>query len=738
MKIRAILLDLGLAIVLGIHTIVFCAMLATSQKFGWAGLLICSTIATVLILALWIIWGAMAHKRGLSARRARSAGVLPAIALWVWISYVSAGFMGGRLAPEYALIPALIALIALIVIAFTLSFRPTLPGLSRKLFIASIVVLVVVVLAWGLDAAFPPRDELVIHKAIKGGWQHTTAVKGIERFSQLKVGLAGWNRQAFAIPVNHGVQRVESVPPAGGVFKMGVGITRGVEGYQVSVFGMDDSGASRKVGVWYFRRDRTRWEDVQADASSFAGRQVRLIIQVASWNPSGGQAREDYSYVFFSLPRIVAAPPQNARNVVIILVDTLRADHTTHFGYKRNTTPFLAKLAGESATFTRAYSVTSWTAPTIASLFTGQLPHEHGVQSFETLPLSRDVRTLAEIFSDSGWNTEAVFGNPYIGDGTGFDQGFDQFAQLPLGLFQYGNEKWTTERAGERLKADPPQPFFMYIHYLDPHDPYTDSAGTPKWKVETSNIWKPLLSLTTTLYYHNRSDGIFRLGILRSWLLRALEEKYDEEVAAEDRGVERVLSILSEKGLLSNTVVALVADHGEEFMEHGGLIHGWTLYNESIHVPLMIRMPDGTGAGKNISNSVSILDVPSTVLRASGNGAILPGANLLAYLNETGAATNEVVCSELIGRVEGTRMRSVVRGNRKLILHEDTLGLKRTELYLLDEDPGEHRDKAADFPDLVLEMGQLCGQAKWPLKTRPDQMDPELRKKLKALGYIQR
>lgn len=284
----------------------------------------------------------------------------------------------------------------------------------------------------------------------------------------------------------------------------------------------------------------------------------------------------------------------NAANVVLVVIDTLRADHLSCYGYDETTSPFLDEIASKGVLFERAYSASSWTAPGTASIHTSMYPFQHGVvtgfaatkkagESNPTITLNRipdEAVTLAEVLSSSGYSTFAVTDNLNICREEGFDQGFDNFEPY--------NDK-TAEVINERLaewkdEITEASPYFLYIHYNDPHAPY----------------------LRRQQWYSQRESKT-----------RSRISDYDSEINYVDAKLRDIFELF-EWERYRNTIVMITSDHGEEFYEHGESGHGSNLHVETIHVPLLIYSPGDLKAGLRIAEPVSTIDILPTLRDLAG------------------------------------------------------------------------------------------------------------------------
>jgi arylsulfatase A-like enzyme len=283
-----------------------------------------------------------------------------------------------------------------------------------------------------------------------------------------------------------------------------------------------------------------------------------------------------------------ARSAEQGRNILVISVDTLRADRASLLSadeHQRDLTPNVREmLAGRGTVFTSAISQAPWTLPAFASIFTGLYPEQHGADRL-TGRLAPGQITLAELLREHGFYTGAVVSGEFVGSEVGMDQGFASFdeSQVPVGV---GITSWqVSERALRFLGAHAERPFFLFLHYFDPHLPYRDQPdfhfadSYAGWLRAEAEVVDQLMLFQ------------FKKHLLGPLEREFITDLYDEEVAYTDAQIGRVLGFLDEAGLWDATLVVFVADHGEEFLEHGSVGHANTLYQECIHVPLAIVDP---------------------------------------------------------------------------------------------------------------------------------------------------
>jgi arylsulfatase A-like enzyme len=297
----------------------------------------------------------------------------------------------------------------------------------------------------------------------------------------------------------------------------------------------------------------------------------------------------------------------SGRNVVVVLVDTLRADHLGFHDYARDTSPFLDTVAAEGVVFDRAVSNSSFTRESVSTLLTGRLPSMSGSMGWHAAP-SDHLRTLGNVFKDEGYRTgffttTIMLGNPK------FTRGFDVVDQLVEKAGVSGMSHELTNTALAFVRESPDDPFMMYVHYFDPHGPYDPSHE---------------LKLRFTDAPHPDPVGLYT--DLRPRLNQYLENgfapgeerfedmvlRYDAEIVDVDDAIRDLFAGLEELGVADDTLVVLTSDHGEEFLDHGNMGHAWAIYDESIQVPLVFWAP-GVLEPARVSRPASVADIAPTL-----------------------------------------------------------------------------------------------------------------------------
>ena len=414
-----------------------------------------------------------------------------------------------------------------------------------------------------------------------------------------------------------------------------------------------------------------------------------------------------------------AAPqkPPVYRNLIVVMVDTLRSDHLPSYGYERNTAPFLTALADEGIQL-QGYATSSWTKESVASLLTGLAPQRHqAISRSDHLP--PELPYLPELLRGAGFVTACFIGNLNVGRKWGFDRGFTHYAQTrPAGKARAAEVNAAALRLQEHLSP----PFFLYLHYVDPHDPY-----------------RPSRTFTGRGRPYVQPRRLLERGAIGEEDLRRLVDQYDGEIRELDRALEELFAALEREELLADTLVVVTSDHGEEFGEHGGLTHGRTLFEEVLRVPLLLWSRSGLPAFRS-QRLFSHLDVLPTLLEALGQQvpASLEGESQWRRL----LADDEVRRPPaLFSHLDLDRRAALaVLDSEAKLVHRPVPNLG-TLLFDLSTDP----DEQAPLPVSSGEARNLLGllvrhhnrEGELAAQRRTGTVDGELRRALAALGYLQ-
>jgi choline-sulfatase len=462
---------------------------------------------------------------------------------------------------------------------------------------------------------------------------------------------------------------------------------------------------------------------------------------------------------------VESSGPSEPPDILLVTFDTLRADRVDAEGRGVRTAPGLRRLAESGVEFLDAYAPSATTSPSHATLFTGLSPLAHGVLRNGT-ELDSSLWTLPQALSDRGYRTAAFVSSPVLVRRAGFALGFDHYDDeglteegRPAVEGQYGTVSarsigrradQTIDRALSWFRGANEQdgPLFLWVHLMDPHEPYLPPAST---------------------------GDPFGAADLAARSLEQVVAYYDTEVLTADRALERLHEGLSEVGASRNRLTVVTADHGEEFMEHGWRSHGLHLYQESIRVPLILHWPSRLGAGRQLAERVSLRDVAPTILGLVGGArgwqerqpAKELGASSGMDLSPLakGEALESVLGERSLyfvrrsygdgGRVEPVSLKefgdlvfgegATVRGHQFALLRgrwkyiEAAEEKPSRELYDLQQDPGERINLAGARPDLAQTFSEQLG--KWVAgemieRVTAPEIDADTRKMLEQMGYL--
>ncbi|MBI3767419.1 MAG: sulfatase [Deltaproteobacteria bacterium] len=415
---------------------------------------------------------------------------------------------------------------------------------------------------------------------------------------------------------------------------------------------------------------------------------------------------------------IAEAAPRARRpgDVVLIVVDTLRADHISLYGYPRRTTPHLDVFAREAVTYTHAISPATWTVPAHGSLFTGRWPSFHGAERIASdhnlaTPLLGDVPTLAEFLGAVGFRTAAFVANTaYVARVLGFARGFAEFFDRDLnvaGEVADAVRRWLPPD-GERV--------FLFLNILDPHEPY---EPPPPFDTRFPGKRAEYGTTMTTLVY----GGTAVTPEMRAHFV----SQYDGEIAYTDEMLARIIAELKRRGRYDDALIIVTSDHGEILGEHGLAGHGVAPYEELLHVPLVVKLPGGRRRGERVRRRVSTLGVFAMILETAGV-PMPPEADARA-LDEPHAVWAEDIT------YEGERVRVGYDGPEKLVVTGDGDGRTRVS-YDLAKDPAELHPTNASDDHLRATLLAFASVLRPARAAASPVIDPEREAKLRALGYL--
>ncbi len=386
-------------------------------------------------------------------------------------------------------------------------------------------------------------------------------------------------------------------------------------------------------------------------------------------------------------------------NIVIISIDTLRADHVGIYGYNRNTTPYIDTLASESVVFKKAFSQAPSTVASHMTLFTSLYPPIHNVCFYPDLlnctqSLSSSHFLLAELLSFYNYSTGGFIDEGLMSSIPGFSRGFDTWIEYQ----SYFNQTAHLLESLDWIKNNSNEKFFLFFHTYVVHDPYAPPSNFKKWSDNNSDIYSSFIELEKDMAIFNLTDReLFWKNVSREDLndRNQVIALYDEEILYADKIVESIVLQLKELGIYNNTIIIITSDHGEEFWEHNGILH-WKLFNEILHVPLIIKIPNIQH--KIINSYVRLIDVVPTIVE------LLDLYTLPQFQGESLTPLFIKNMSDRVVASYGVHLykKSFIKDNWKLIF----LSNNSFQLYDLENNFYEQTNLADIYPNKVLELEQ--------------------------------
>jgi len=508
--------------------------------------------------------------------------------------------------------------------------------------------------------------------------------------------------------------------------------------------------------------DPDTWQDVALDLSPFAGTTTKLVFETHS--------DSEGAIGLWANPVLTTTGPKRRMNVLLYVVCTLRPDHTSLYGYSRDTTPFLRKYGVTGIVFEDCQAQATWTKPSMSSLMTSLYSYDHGlIKDTDTIP--KGARTLAERLRTAGFVTAGMAANPFAGRVSGLDRGFDYMYEYPA-IFRHRREeqdRGTDSEALNRvafpwLENHRDEPFFLFILSTDPHAPYRPPAkyeslfANPAETPAFDHDYKRLREFRgygggATV---SRAECLAK-GIDPDLYLRRAIDRYDGEIAHNDESIAQIIQKLKDLRILENTLVIIASDHGEEFWEHGWSGHGHTLYAELTHAMLLVVNAKLFPGPKRVTEPVQLIDLMPTILEVTDikNDGIIQGQSLVPLLKGMRfERKGSVMTSKFahfgahLGGIPDnlTDAFAYIDRDWKLIYRDQArkAGLKEVELYDRRVDRTDARDLAAQYPQeaqrLKAEVIHWIEQQK-PIKKLlgpggESTLDTQTLERLRSLGYI--
>ena len=471
------------------------------------------------------------------------------------------------------------------------------------------------------------------------------------------------------------------------------------------------------------------------------------------------------------------------RVILMLSLDTLRADHLGFYGYEKFTSPVLDMIAAEGVVFEDASAASPWTLPSHASMLTGLYPKHHGVRTMST-GLPDDVATLAAMLAEAGFETAAVVNSTWLRqENYRITRDFDKYLFIEDIAHRRAPNSWVTDQAIEWLDEMREERLFVFVHYYDIHSDYASEPAYEKlfttpydgivdgtgWQLTRVNLEEEHIELCHERFDPERctfgtaggslvvDSSVEKLEFDRDDV-RRLNELYDAGVRQLDAELSRLFAWMRREGVLDETLLIVTSDHGEEFMEHGRVDHFVPMWQELLRVPLVFRGP-GLRVGARIEAPVSLVDLAPTIVSLAGAELAEPtdGVDLSPLMRSTPEAGDEATA---VGRILADRYlygeaaggltyvewmegvfplhRSVRRGRHKLVWESKG---QTYALYDLEVDPGESIDVRAENPeitkDLIAEMQRrFSDEGLEPAPENRVELSEEESERLRSLGYL--
>lgn len=419
-------------------------------------------------------------------------------------------------------------------------------------------------------------------------------------------------------------------------------------------------------------------------------------------------------------------------DIILISIDTLRSDHLGAYGYTRDTSPFVDSIARDGIRFDNAFSTSSWTAPAMVSLMTSRYPYAHGVvhglvargrvEHQEAIP--GDLPLVAERLRAAGYTTFGISSNRHLSSELGFGRGFDHYECIG-----FANATTVLDRLKNlRSKLSAARPYFLWVHFLDPHAPYTQRQPYFDSYWGERPIREDLLEIKRAKRYEKLD---FQPGDEGMEFVNAL---YDSEIRYTDEAMRDLFAMVSRA---KDAAVIVTSDHGEEFAEHGRFGHGHSLYNGVVKVPMIMRLPDKRLAGTSITDRVSVIDV-ATTLAVLGKTEV-PGGWKGRDLTQIAEGKDKNARNLYLSLSRNRELRSVLKDRYKYIY--DLRKPDNSSLFDLGADPGEMNNvadtdgkRATRLKNVLIDRLLSMESAKH--KPGMAEISSEHLEQLRALGYV--
>jgi arylsulfatase A-like enzyme len=547
------------------------------------------------------------------------------------------------------------------------------------------------------------------------------------------------------------------VLPENAVLEFGTGIVRDARSEAVRAkAGAAEDGVRFRVLVEIGGRSKTIFMNTLDQPALADGRGFRMKPETVRLPAAETKARISLVtdgpqgvFAFWADPVVLAAGPRS-RKVILISIDTLRADHVGCYGYEKDTTPNIDALAGDGAVFLDTWAPSSWTLPSHVSLLTSLSCFRHGVNRDDER-LGDSTVTLADVMRTNGFLCAAVTGGGFVSPVFGFSKGFDLYLQAEGSPWNGGGAGRIFNAASRWIERNANRDFFLFVHTYQPHSPYIPPPPNDTKFLEPGAAWR-MIDIGSHL---GGSPGMFKS--LPEAERANVIGLYDGEVRSSDEAlVGPLIAKLKDLGIYDEAMIIVTSDHGEEFYEHGGWEHGRSLYDEVLKVPLVIKFPGSKHKGKRIGTAARLIDVMPTVMEVFGaedKGFGLEGRSLMPLVSgrEKKDRTALAFLAGCVLNIPVEEKMAIIEGRDKVILNRplDPAVLAsflappppfaEVEAYELTGDPGELKNavssRAGSATRLVKMLRELrAGAAN--KKGEKALVDDEVKERLRALGYI--
>ncbi|MFB0518110.1 MAG: sulfatase [Acidobacteriota bacterium] len=570
-------------------------------------------------------------------------------------------------------------------------------------------------------------------------------------------------RIILAPPPSRIEQEVRIPPKATLAFGYGVmqqAWKREGDGILFTIKGINKNGEIHQLFTHYIdpkhNEDDRQWFDGKLDLSPFEGEKLKIVLETLGSNLRAGQPPEKgdvrYDYAVWSNPVVYSGEEEEKPNIILIILDSLRADALGCYGYWRQTSPNIDKLVENPHTvlFENAFSTAPCTFPAHKNLFTSRYLNLN-LNYGEDMLFDRET-TLAEVLSKAGYNTIGATGGAWLSHKLGMAQGFDSYYESDK--YPPGKIDEIYEKVSDWLDRRRANSFFLLFHTYENHVPYTRT--TFALGLEGGRI---PYKLTRSFEYSSEE--------VRNLIYTATEEEkkyiramYDGTVMEADRYVQKLLDKLSSLHLLKNTVIIITSDHGEEFWEHHplGAMHGQSLYQEMLHVPLVIYLPHIKPPQKVIKTPVSLIDLFPTILDLIGAKGFdkkgIMGVSLLPLIKGQSDYHNYPLFAEIKDKSMDLKLQAIVMEGHKYILslnEKKNVSFQGLKVEVEDEELFDFRGDKWERTNLVVQKKELAESMREalqrfiekknkllfpPMEKENILLDEELKRRLEALGYI--